>query len=83
MGLLHAVLGMEKLTLVGNYLNNRMRRASTGDLSPQRRGGELCFGREEVLKKSQRSRGKCCPCALFIYKTPYKIHVETLLCLVC
>lgn len=50
MGLVPAVQGMEKLTLVGNYLNNRMRRVSTGDLSPRLRDGELCFGREEVSK---------------------------------
>ena len=36
---------MEKLTPVGNYLNNRMRRMRTGDLSPKQRGGEVFPGR--------------------------------------
>lgn len=66
MGLLHAVLGIKKLTLVGNYLNNRMRRASTGDLSPQLRGGELCFGREEVLKSH---RGHMVNVVLVLYSS--------------
>lgn len=57
-------LRMEKLALVGNYLNNRMRRPTTGDLSPLRRAGEVCFGREEVREKSQRSHCKHCPCAI-------------------
>lgn len=47
---LHAVVRMEKLALVGNYPNNRMRRVRTGDLSPPRSGGEVCFGGEEVRK---------------------------------
>lgn len=47
----HAVVRMEKLALVGNYPNNRMRRLRTGDLSPQPSGGEVCFGAEEVRGK--------------------------------
>lgn len=44
------VVTMEKLALVGNYLNSRMRRLRTGDLSPWHSGGELCFAREKVRK---------------------------------
>lgn len=47
---LHAVVRMEKLALVGNYPNNRMRRLRTGDLSPRQSAGEVCFGRKEVEK---------------------------------
>lgn len=50
MGPLHAVVRMEKLALVGNYPNNRMRCLRTGDLSPYQSGGEVCFGREEVTE---------------------------------
>lgn len=58
-------LRMEMLALVGNYLNNRMRRLRTGDLSPLQSGGEVCFGREEVRKSH---RGHMVNIALVLYR---------------
>lgn len=59
-----------------------MRRLRTGDLSPQRSVGEVCFGRGGSEEKSQRSHGKHCPCAISITATPYKMYMGTLVCTV-
>ena len=65
MGPLHAVLRMEKLALVGNYPNNRMRQQRTGDLSHQRSGGGVCFGTKGSKEKSLGSHGEHRPCVLY------------------
>lgn len=79
MGPLHAVLRMEKLALVGNYPNNRMRQQRTGDLSHRWRGGGVCFGTKGSKEKSPASHGKHCPCVLYVSQAPREACTEALL----